>query len=35
MFKKIPYLITGITRIEFGEHAHHMDQSYCYSSFFL
>ena len=27
MFKKIPYRITGITGIELGEHAHHMNPS--------
>ena len=30
MFKKIPYRITGITGIELGEHAHHMNPSYFY-----
>ena len=27
MFKKIPYRITGITGIELGEHAYHMNPS--------
>ena len=27
MFKKIPYCITGITVIELGEHAHHMNDN--------
>ena len=37
MFKKIPYRITGITRIELGKHAHHMNPSTCilYFSFCL
>jgi hypothetical protein len=33
MFKKIPYRITGITGIELGEHAHHMNPSGFYFPF--
>jgi hypothetical protein len=35
MFKKIPYRITGITGIELGEHAHHMNPSQFYFSLFV